>query len=375
MIYLDNSATTRPCPEAVAAVREALTDFWANPSSLYRPGAETRRRLEQSRQEVAAAIGAEAKRVFFTSGGTESDNWAISSAARRLGKRGRHIVTTSVEHHAVLGPLKRLEEDGFTVTCLPPNPDGTVTAEALQNALREDTILVSVMLVNNESGAVMPIERMAAITHRLCPNALFHTDAVQGLFKVPFHARSLGADLISVSGHKVAGPKGVGALYIRPGLPFPPLLPGGGQEQDFRSGTEAVPAILGFGAACRVRMGRVREEIAHMTRLRDLCRDALSHIPGVVLLGEGTAPHIIGFSVPGHRSQELINRLQDREIYVSAGSACAKGRRSHVWKAMGLSNEIIDGAVRVSLCPDNTEADVLALERAIREDFSRGGAS
>lgn len=369
MIYLDNSATTKPCPEAVAAVQEALTGCWANPSALYRPGAEAKRRFEQARGDVAAALGAEAKRVFFTSGGTEADNWAISSAVRRLRKRGNHIISTAVEHHAVLNPLKRLEADGFAVTYLQPGADGSVSPDDLREALRPDTILVTIMLVNNESGAVMPVEQMAALTHRLCPNALFHTDAVQGLFKVPFKAKTLGADLISVSSHKIAGPKGAGALYVRPGLPLPPLLLGGGQEGDFRSGTEAVPAVLGFGAACAARLPRAREEIARMARLRDRCRDLLSQIPGVTLLGGGGAPHIVGFSVPGHRSQELINRLQDREIYVSAGSACAKGRRSHVLQAMGLPNEVIDGAVRVSFCPENTEEDVDALAAALRADF------
>ncbi len=370
MIYLDNSATTKPCPEAVAAVQDALTGCWANPSALYRPGAEAKRRFEQARADVAAALGADPKRVFFTSGGTEADNWAISAAVRRLGKRGRHIVSTAVEHHAVLNPLKRLEADGFSVTYLQPGADGAVSPEDLRDALRPDTILVTVMLVNNESGAVMPIERMAALTHRLSPNALFHTDAVQGLFEVPFQARRLGADLISVSGHKVSGPKGAGALYVRPGLPLPPLLLGGGQEHDLRSGTEAVPAVLGFGAACRARLPRAKTDIAHMTRLRDICRDALSQIPGVTLLSGGGAPHIVSFSLRGHRSQELINRLQDREIYVSAGSACAKGHRSHVFQAMGFPNEVIDGAVRVSFCPENTEEDVAALAAALRADFA-----
>lgn len=369
MIYFDNSATTKPCPEAAAAVQGALTEYWANPSALYRPGTEVKRLYEQARSDVAAALGADAKRVFFTSGGTEADNWAITSAVRRLHKRGKHIISTAVEHHAVLNPLKRLEADGFSVTRLPPDANGTVPLEALREALRPDTILVTVMMVNNESGAVMPVERMAALTHRLCPNALFHTDAVQGLFKIPFKAKTLGADLISVSGHKVAGPKGAGALYVRPCLPLPPLLMGGGQEQEFRSGTEAVPAVLGFGAACRAHLPRVQEEIAHMERLRDLCRETLSQIPGVTLLGKGTAPHIVGFSVPGHRSQELINRLQDREIYVSAGSACARGHRSHVFKAMGFPNDVVDGAVRVSFCPENTREEVLALAQAVREDF------
>ena len=207
MIYLDNAATTRPCAEAVAAVNDALTARWGNPSAVHRLGIEAARLLRTARQDVAEAMGAETERVFFTSGGTEADNWAIFSAAERLGKRGRHIVTTAVEHHAVLHPMQKLEQQGFSVTYLQPDAEGRVSLEALQAALRPDTILVSIMMVNNESGAVMPIERMARLTHRVCPNALFHTDAVQGFFKLPFRAKTLGADLISVSGHKIHAAK------------------------------------------------------------------------------------------------------------------------------------------------------------------------
>ncbi len=371
MVYLDNSATTKPCPEAVAAVTELLCDGWGNPSSLHTLGREAARRLDRARDEVAAALGAVPRRLFFTSGGTEADNWAITGAVRRLGKRGRPIVTTAIEHDAVLHPMRRLEADGFSVTYLQPGPDGVVPAAALEAALRPDTILVSVMLVNNETGAVQPVKEMAALTRRLSPNALFHTDAVQAFGKLAFRAGTIGADLVTISGHKVHAPKGVGALYIRPGLPLPPLLDGGGQEQGYRCGTEAVPAICGFGAACAARFPLLREDIARMERLRDLCRAELSRIPGVVLLPGGDAPHIIPVSVPGHRSQELINRLQDREIYVSAGSACSRGRRSHVLRAMEVPNDLIDGAIRVSLCADNTEDDILALAAALREDFSK----
>ena len=369
MIYLYNSATTKPCPEAVAAVTEMLTECWANPSALYSQGLAAEQRLSRARRQAAAALGAEPDRVFFTSGGTEADNWALAGAARRLGKRGRHIITTAVEHHAVLNPAKDLAAQGFDVTYLQPGADGRVTVEDLEAALRPDTILVSVMMVNNESGAVMPVGDMARLVHRRCPNALFHTDAVQGFLKIPFRAKSLGADLISVSGHKIHGPKGVGALYIRPGLPLPPLLLGGGQEKGFRSGTEAMPAICGFGAACEVGAARARADMAHMAALRDLCRSLLAALPGVVPTACGDAPHIVGFSIPGRRSQELINRLQDHGICVSAGSACAKGHRSHVLEAMGLPAGVIDGAVRVSFCPDNTEDEVRALAGVLRQEF------
>ncbi len=376
MIYLDNSSTTRPCAEAVEAVSALLRECWGNPSSGHSLGVEAARRLSLARGQVAAALGAEdPKRIFFTSGGTEADNWAIFAAVQRLGKRGRHIVTTAVEHHAVLHPLRRLEALGFEVTCLPPDEGGFVSADALSAALRPDTILVSVMMVNNESGAVMPLEAMLRQVRRRCPEALFHTDAVQGFGKLPFRARTLKADLITVSGHKVHGPKGVGALYVRPGLQLPPLLYGGGQEGGLRSGTEALPAICGFGAACAAFAPRLRRDAAHMARLRDLCRERLAAIPGVVLYGQCAAPHIVGVSIPGRRSQEIINRLQDREIYVSAGSACARGRRSHVLEAMNLPPAVIDGAVRVSLSAENTEADVEALAGALRTCFGRTGCA
>lgn len=369
--YFDNSATTKPCPEAVAAITEMLTDCWGNPSSLHRLGTEAQRKLHQARLSVAEAMGAEADRVFFTSGGTEADNWAIFSAAKRLAKRGKHIITTAVEHHAVLHPMKELEQQGFEVTYLQPDRDGRITAEALQEALRPDTVFVSVMMVNNETGAVMPIERMAKLTHRLAPDAIFHTDAVQGFFKVPFRASTLGADLISVSGHKVHAPKGVGALYIRKGLSLPPYLHGGGQEQNYRSGTEGLPAIVGFGAACKAALPTMRQDIAKEQALKQSCMEQLSNIEGVVLLGAADAPHIINLSVPGVRSQGLINCLQDKDVYVSAGSACAKGHRSHVLEAMKVAPDLIDGSIRISMSRFTTEEEIKqlieALEQSIRE--------
>ena len=363
MIYLDNSATTRPCDETVEAMTRALTAGWGNPSSLHSLGSEAGKMLREARKQVADLMGAEPERVFFTSGGTEADNWAIMSTAERLGKRGRHIVTTAVEHHAVLHPVQQLQAQGFEVTYLRPDETGLVSVETLTEALRPDTILVSVMMVNNETGAVMPIEKMVKATRRLSPLALFHTDAVQGLGKLPFKARTLGADMISVSAHKIHGPKGAGALYIRKGVNLPPLLRGGGQEQDLRSGTEAMPAIVGFGAACAV--CDVKKESAHMASLRELCRQRLAQIPGLVFLGKGEAPHVVNVAIPGIRSQGIINCLQDREIYVSAGSACSRGHRSHVLEALGLSAPVIDGSIRVSLSAENTEADMDALRGAL----------
>ena len=369
MIYLDNSATTKPCAAAVAAMTEMLTQHWGNPSSVHNLGVETERKMKKAREQVAQLLGAEPDRVFFTSCGTEADNWAIYATAQRLGKRGRHIVTTMVEHHAVLHPMQKLEEQGFEVTYLKPDKDGVVSVETLEAALRKDTILVSVMMVNNETGAVMPIEKMIKAVRRLSPLALFHTDAVQGLGKVSFKAKNLGADLISVSGHKIHAAKGVGALYIRKGLSLPPFIRGGGQEQNYRSGTEATPAIVGFGAACAEL--DVKQEIAHLSNLRDLCRKTLADVPKLVFLGRQDAPHIVTISIPGLRSQGLINCLQDHEIYVSAGSACAKGHRSHVLEAMDVPPEIIDGAIRISFGTDNTEDDIPKLKEALLDAIER----
>jgi cysteine desulfurase len=367
--YLDNSATTRPCPEAVAAITACLTENWGNPSSIHRLGDRAAKTLEDSRKAVAAAMGAEPDRVFFTSGGTEADNWAIFSTARARGKRGKHIITTAVEHHAILEPMARLEADGFEVTYLRPDDDGRVSLASLREALRKDTILVSVMMVNNETGAVMPIAQMAKLTHRMAPDALFHTDAVQGFLKVPFQAKSLGADLISVSGHKVHGPKGVGALYIRQGLHLPPFLLGGGQEKKQRSGTEPLPLIAGFGAACAAGAVTFRDDIARMAGLRDYLRAELAKLPFVTLVAPGDAPHIVNLAVPAVRSQELINRLQDREVYVSAGSACAKGHRSHVLEALNLDPAVIDGSIRVSLSKYTTEEEIAQFLSVLTEAF------
>ena len=369
MIYLDNSATTQPCPACVRAMTEALTDCWGNPSSVYALGIDAAHRLRQARQAVAAALGAEPDRVFFTSGGTEADNWAILSAAERLGKRGRHIITTAVEHHAVLHPMQKLEAKGFEVTYLQPDHDGNITVEELKKALRPDTILVSVMMVNNEAGSVMPIQQMARLTHRLCPDALFHTDAVQGFLKVPFSAKTLGADLISVSSHKIHGPKGCGTLYISPRLKsFPALLQGGGQEGGYRSGTEGTPAIFGFAAACAAVSATFREDFPRERALIGEFAEKFAALEGVTVNGCHEAPHVLSLAIPGVPVQNTINILQDHGICVSAGSACAKGHRSHVLSAMALPPETIDSAFRVSICRDTTREELETLCRVLREE-------
>ena len=370
MIYLDNSATTKPCAEAVEAMMLAMTENWANPSALYNFGIETGRQLRSARYAVAAAMDAEPDRVFFTSGGTEADNWAVFSTVKRFGKRGKHIITTAIEHHAILNCMKELESQGFQVTYLQPDATGTVTLDALKAALRKDTILVSIMMVNNEVGSVMPIAQMAKLTHKLCPDAVFHTDAVQGFLKVPFAAKTLGADLISVSSHKVHGPKGVGALYISPRLKsFPAYLIGGGQESNMRSGTEGTPAIFGFAAACTAMAATFKEDIQKERALIDGLAQKISDLDGVHVNGSHAAPHVLSIGIPGVPTQNSINILQDHGICVSAGSACAKGHRSHVLEAMKVAPEVIDGTFRVSICKDTTEEALNALYTVIQQEI------
>ena len=368
MIYLDNSATTKPCAEAVEAVAGALTRDWGNPSALYDFGISAARQLRAARHAVAAAMGAEPDRVFFTSCGTEADNWAVYGTAKRFGKRGKHIVTTAMEHHAILNCMKDLEAQGFEVTYLQPDALGNISADALKAALRKDTILVSVMMVNNEAGSVMPIAQMAKLTHRLCPDAFFHTDAVQGFLKVPFQAKTLGADLISVSSHKIHGPKGAGALYISPRLKsFPALIQGGGQEGGYRSGTEATPAIFGFAAAAEAGSKTFREDSQREQALLNTLCEELRALPGVTVNGAHDAPHILSVAIPGLPTQNSINLLQDEGICVSAGSACAKGHRSHVLTAMGIDGDTIDSAFRISISRETTPEEIGLLVKAVRE--------
>jgi cysteine desulfurase len=347
--YLDNSATTRPCPEAVEAIGQMLTDCWGNPSSVHRLGVEAHRRLDLARRQVAEAMGAEPERVFFTSGGTEADNQALRGAAHLGRRRGGHVVSSAVEHDAVLKTLAELSAQGWEVTLLPPEKSGRIPLSAVAEALREDTVLVSLMLVNNETGAVNDVAGVRKLLREKGSAALLHTDAVQAFCKLPFRPGDLGADLITLSAHKIGGPKGAGALWVREGLRLPPLLFGGGQEGGLRSGTEAMPAIAGFGAAAAAASGTGSEKAQeHYLRLRKVLAQAL---PEALLLGKDTgdcAGHICSLSFPGARAEVLQNWLDREGVCVSRGSACAKGRRSHVLTAIGLPPAVIDGSLRIS---------------------------
>ena len=367
MHYLDNSATTRVCPEAAQAALSAMTDCFGNPSSTYTLGREAKKLLDRSRKQVSDALGCAPGELVFTSCGSESDNWAILGGAEAMKRRGRHVISSLVEHDAVRKSLEELEARGFEVTRLRPEKDGSVSPEAVLDALREDTVLVTLMLVNNETGGVTDIAAIAKGLEAAGSSALLHTDAVQGFLKVPFSAKSLGADLISVSGHKIHAPKGVGARYIRQGLRLKPFLLGGGQEEGRRAGTEAMPQIAAFGEACRIGKAGMPENIRRMAALKQQLLEELR--AGIPELGwvESAAPHILSVSLPGWRSEVLMNFLEAREIYVSKSSACKKGGRSHVLEAIGLDARAIDGALRIGLSRMTTEEDILALVRGLMD--------
>ncbi len=367
MVYFDNAATT-PVPKAVAdTMYEVLTAHFGNPSSQYPMGVEMKKAVEGWRAVIAGALGCPAERLYFTSCGTESDNWAIRLAAHQNRRVGKHIITTAVEHSAVLEPCKLLAQQGYEVTYLKPGRDGNVTAEQVADALREDTALVSVMLVNNETGCVFPAADIAALLREKGSPALLHCDAVQGFLKVPCDPEGWGVDLMSLSGHKVGGPKGVGALYIGPRVRNPrPLLPGGGQERGARSGTEATAQIAGFAKAVELRLADYDAKLAHMAGLKTYCREKLLAMGGVVPVGEGTAPHILAVSLVGYPSANIVTDLGAQGICISAGSACHQGKASHVVSALGLDKKTAAGVIRISFSPDNTREDVDALCHALK---------
>ena len=347
-IYLDNAATTRVCPEAAEIALRVMTEDYGNPGSTHGPGRRARELLDAARKQAAAPLGCRDSEIVFTSGGTESDNWALTGAAELMRRRGRHIISSQAEHDAVRKPLERLAREGWDVTLLPPDPAGGIDPEAVAAALRPDTVLVSLMLVNNETGAVTDVAAVSRILKEAGSAALLHTDAVQAYGKLPFTARELGADLISLSGHKIHAPKGVGALYIRQGVKLPPMILGGGQENGLRSGTEPLPQIAAFGEAARLAREALPEAGPRMGALKRYCMETICAAEPDAVIVPGQAPHILSLSLPGCRSEVLLNALDAQGICVSKSSACKRGRRSHVLEAMGLPDKVIDGAVRVS---------------------------
>lgn len=368
MIYLDHAATT-PVPKAVAdAMYEVLTGQFGNPSSQYPMGQEAKQLVEGCRSVIAKALGCQSKNLYFTSCGTESDNWAIQAAVWQGRHNGRHIITTAVEHSAVLESCKWLEKQGWEVTYLQPDKDGNIHVEQVENALREDTVLVTMMLVNNETGCLFPVKETAQLLKAKKSKALLHSDAVQGFMKVDCDPVGWGVDMMSLSAHKIGGPKGIGALYIADSFRnVRPLLPGGGQEGGLRSGTEATAQIAGFAKAVELRSEHLAQKLRHTAEIKEYCREKLLTIPGMVSVGNGTAPHILSMALAGYPSANIVTDLGEKGICISAGSACHRGKSSHVVSTLGLDKRTAAGVIRISFSPDTTKEDIDTLCAALKE--------
>lgn len=363
--YLDNSATTKVCNSAVRETMQMLTDNYGNPASLHKKGDEAKAALDKARRNVAKSLSCETDEIFFTSGGTESNNIAIFGAAEAQRRRGNRIVTTSIEHPSVAEPINRLERMGYEVVRIPVGKSGRIKEEDLFREINKNTILVSIMLVNNEVGSIMPIRTAKMAANRVGSNAIIHCDAVQAFSKMNVSPYSLGVDLLTVSSHKVHGPKGVGALYVRKGIRIVSPVYGGGQEEGVRSGTSPMPAIAGFGAAV-AEFPDFKATIARMTAMRDRFISEVLQIPGIVINSpEDALPFIINISVLGIPSEVMRNELSSHGIYVSSGSACSKGNRSRVLTAMNFSNEIIDSALRITPSRYTTVEEMNMLLRGI----------
>lgn len=360
-IYMDHSATTPVDPEVARVMVSYLTDSFGNPSSIHRYGNDARLAIEKARKQIAALIGANSEEIVFTSGGTESDNMAITGIAHTCQNRGRHLITSKIEHHAVLDTFKHLERQGYETTYLPVNRLGQVDVETLKQAIRPDTILISIMHANNEIGTIEPIEEIGKIAR--AKGIVFHTDGVQTVGRIPVDVKTLNVDLLSLSAHKFYGPKGVGALYIRSGIKPYPLLHGGGQERTWRSGTENVPGIVGLGHAAGLALNNMNERLAHLQGLtQTLARRILGEIPEAYLTGhpQNRLPGHASFVFLGVEGAAMLVFLDSEGIAVSGGSACTSNSfdPSHVLTALGLTRDAAHSSLRVTLGKDNTYADI-----------------
>lgn len=370
--YFDNAATTRVYPEVQAVVDRMMTEDFGNPSSLHRVGIDAEQCVKEAQAAIARILRADPKEVYFTSGGTESNNWALFGTARAAKRRGKHITISSIEHAAVASPARALEEMGFEVTRIGVDGQGYVDPQAVADAVREDTILVSMMAVNNEIGTIEPVKEIAELVKKKNPDTVMHVDAIQAFGKIPVRPGRSRIDLLSVSGHKIHGPKGTGILYIKEGTKIMPLIFGGGQQNDMRSGTDNVPGIAGLALAAQMVCGAMTENAMRMDHLRKLLADGAEEACGAVINGpelSDAAPHIINLSFPGIRSEVLLHALEDKGIYVSAGSACSSHRHSEsaTLTAIGLPKERIDSAVRFSFCEQNTPEQVIYAIGVLKE--------
>lgn len=365
--YFDNSATTRVSEAAAAEVMRVMTCDYGNPSSLHTKGFEAGRILEQSREIVANALAADKSEIYFTSGGTEGNNLAVLGGASAMKRRGKRVVTTSIEHPSVYDAVSQLEKEGFEVVRLKPDIYGNITSEQLDEAVNSDTVLVSVMLVNNEMGSVLPVQDICKIVKRKNSPALIHCDAVQAFGKMDIKAARLGADIITVSSHKIHGPKGAGAIYLKKGKRIIPRTFGGLQESSLRCGTEALPLIAGFAQAVREFNA---EDCRKVSELNLYVRERLLKVDNIIInSSEESSPYILNISVPGVRSETMLHSLSSKGIYVSSGSACSKGKKSRVLTECGLEFKNLDSALRISFSKYNTRAEADRLIEEIQESY------
>ena len=376
MIYFDNAATTRVIPEVAEVVQKAMTETFGNPSSPYKLGLEAERLVRQARESVAAALGCRPDEVYFTSGGTEADNLAVRGTLQAKSRKGKHVVASAIEHAAILETLKHLSQLGLCeYTLVTPDSKGRVAPEAVLDAMRDDTVLVTVMAVNNEVGTIQPVSEIARLVKERDPEVYFHSDAVQALGKTSCRLRELGVDLLTISGHKLGAPKGVGALYCREGVRIISQITGGGQEREMRSGTENVPGIAGFGKAITLALEQMEERTAQWRQLQKQLLALLKEIPDIQVLGDPltNAPHILSVGFPGVRGEVLVHALAAEGLFVSTGSACSSRRdvTSHVLKAMGVAPQVSEGSIRISFGWENTIQEVERaaelIEQAVRE--------
>ncbi len=371
--YFDNSATTKPCPEAIEAATLALTDIWGNPSSLHSLGSEASARLRKARKQITKLMGVQDNQFFFTSSGTTANNTAIFGAFEKLRRQGNRIVTTSIEHPSVSEPIKKLGSQGVEVIRINPDSTGKINEDELLSSITENTILVSCMAVNNEVGSILPISKIRSAVKRAGAPAIIHSDCIQALGKIPVTPKTIDADIITVSGHKIHALKGVGGIYLKNSGLVKPYILGGGQEGNLHSGTEATPAIFSLGAAAEVAMD-VKGHYDYVASLKKQFLDGIADLPCVTVNSPDDAiPYIVNISILGLPSQPTVNFMSDKGIAISAGSACKMGHRSPVLTAMGLSPEIIDSAVRISFSRYNTSEEVELLVSAVIEAATKYG--
>jgi len=372
-VYLDNSATTKPREEVVAIMNEAFKKYYGNPSSLHAKGVEVERLIKAARRNVASLINASEDEIYFTSGGTEANNLAIYGALKGNKRKGRHIITSKIEHPSVLNVCKDLENQGYEVDYLNVDKYGVIDLEEFKRVLREDTAIVSLMYVNNEVGSIQPIKDVIKIISRRENKPIVHVDAIQAVGKIDIDLKRLKADILTLSGHKFHGPKGIGAIFIRKGVKIMPIILGGNQEYGFRSGTENVPGILGLGEAARLLKEEFRETIERMAKIKEkLYRGIESNIQDIkfnTLLGENFSPHILNVSFLGVKGEVLLHTLEKRGIYVSTGSACSSKKKdySHVLSAMGLKDRELESAIRFSFNPFITEEEIDYTIKVLKE--------